>query len=94
MYKNRYQIYVVCKASQVVTLDHDGRTLNYHEVDEIYDNEHLQIYDATNECPVGHIDNNLHDDEELYRLAHEMITEYEDKEQRMTDYILECVREK
>lgn len=69
-------MYVVCKAAQVVTLDHDRNTLNYHEVDEVYDNEHLQIYDITNNRPVGHIDY-IADDKEIYNLAHQLISKYE-----------------
>lgn len=76
MCENLYVFYVVCKAAQVVSLDHYNKTLNYHEIDEIYDNEQLQIYDVTNNCPVGHIDC-IYSDEEMYDLAHKMITEYE-----------------
>ena len=76
MYKNDYHTYVVCEAAQVVTLDHDHNTLNYHEVDELYDNEYLQIYDITNNRPVGHIDY-IADDKEIYNLAHQLISQYE-----------------
>lgn len=84
MYKNEYVHYVICKAAQVVTLDHDNKTLDYHEVDEVYDNEHLQIYDVTNNCPVGHIDHTP-DDEEMYELTHKMIMEYEEKQKSSSD---------
>ena len=78
MYQNEYYFYVVCRASQVVTLNHEEKTLGYHDIDEVYENEHLQIYDVTNKYSVGHIDWQS-DDEGMYELAYEMITEYEEK---------------
>lgn len=75
-YKHEYHIYVVCKASQIVTLNHEEEALSYHEVDEIYDNEHYQIYDITDNVPVGHIDAEP-DDYEMFRSINKMIKEYE-----------------
>ena len=86
MYKNEYVFYVICKASQLVTMDHGSKSIGYHEVDEIYDNEHLQIYDVTNNCPVGHIDHTP-DDEEMYQLAHKMIMEYEGQKTSSDDLV-------
>lgn len=78
MYKNKYQIYAVVRASQIIELNHDNEEVEYGSIDEIYENEHVQIYDVTNNIPVGHV-NWYGDDEDMYEEIHQAITEYESK---------------
>lgn len=78
MYKNQYEVSVIVRARQTVTLDHEDKTLCYGAVDDIIENEYFQIMDATNIVPVGEVEADM--DEEVYEAIHKKITAYESGE--------------
>lgn len=53
----------------MVELDEEEKTLEYHNVDEIYENDYIQVFDVTNIIPVGHVEFDG-DDEEMYEKVH------------------------
>lgn len=78
-YKNKYELYVIVRASQTIKLDHENTSVEYEGIDEIFENEHVQIYDVTNGKPVGDVDW-YGDDVEMYEEIDIAIMEYEAKE--------------
>ena len=70
---------MVTKASQIISLNHEEELIEYHEIDEIYENEHAQVYDTTNGVPLGSVD--YTDDEDMYYQIRQMILTYEGNEE-------------